>query len=453
MLAKKAKIKVSFLFGAGAEGPGNYDIPLGYQYLQESLFHVAKIGQYLDALKKTFEGLEFFGGYKYTKHKYDISKAMLQNFLVARILVKPQFLEDHQIDLAAALVDASLVELEEDEEVKQIIQKTGFANAIRNKTDAMKAHKKALEDELREIVGGNITEHKRIKSNLLKALFDNRGGEIDFHLNVGLGGELDRYFHTIINPVIFGKNSFSKIFNYYWSCYFTIVTAIVKHIGLPTSSSFLIEGTNELDYHAVAKDICGFTRLLYSRSTSDKSKRTYYGEIQKALAKRSDAIRCEKVLTTNYFHFASHTGRDVVYLNGRLNLFELPELLDVIDCRKTTVKGLYFPFVFGQSLLKPIVHPLQMREFSKFQDILDNIDVLVVLGYRINEEDNHVNAFLRDYLQNDSKRLIVVGNGDTTDADKRLKREDGRIEYLKVRYGDNGDVVDKIMEQIAGGVG
>lgn len=128
-----------------------------------------------------------------------------------------------------------------------------------------------------------------------------------------------------------------------------------------------------------------------------------------------------------------------------MSLFEFPELLEVRDFseqKENTASPLpaehiFFPFIFGQSYLKPVVDKRQTEEFHKFGKILDGSDILVVLGYNINEDDNHVNSFIHGYLKDKGKRLVVVtDNEDEKTIRKKLKAEGllGEVKIAKADY-------------------
>lgn len=122
------------------------------------------------------------------------------------------------------------------------------------------------------------------------------------------------------------------------------------------------------------------------------------------------------VVTTNYTDLCEKiSGMDeVAYLHGRLNWFEDFKSLSVLDCRDKIEKRVIedrdwiFPFIMIPSGVKPIIHPKQIREFTRFIRYLDDTNILVVVGYRFNSDDNHVNAIISDWLnrgkeQNDDK--------------------------------------------------
>lgn len=123
--------------------------------------------------------------------------------------------------------------------------------------------------------------------------------------------------------------------------------------------------------------------------------------------------------TTNYTDIAEKVlGRNITYLHGRLNWFEDYQHLMVYDClddaeyqealkhTKTLV-----PFIMIPSGIKPIICKKQIEEFHKFIDNLDNSDVLCVLGYKFNSEDNHINSIIAEWLRISHKKLLYFNYG------------------------------------------
>ena len=98
-----------------------------------------------------------------------------------------------------------------------------------------------------------------------------------------------------------------------------------------------------------------------------------------------------------------------------------------------TGEKLFFPFIFGQSLIKPIVSDIQIDAFTEFKSLLNKTDILVVLGYNINEDDNHINALLHKYAKSKGI-LIAVGEEETaggkTSVAEKIKCSEDDIEYL-----------------------
>ena len=136
------------------------------------------------------------------------------------------------------------------------------------------------------------------------------------------------------------------------------------------------------------------TGQVFASEIRDKLDNSYY-KILSQLFPDSYAV------TTNYTPLLEHAGfAKPVCLAGKLSQFEIPGQLRVIDLQEEEIKNntLIFPFIATQSPIKPIIDYGQMLEYSRFIDMLTKVHTLVIIGYGINENDNHINALLRYFL-------------------------------------------------------
>lgn len=277
-------------------------------------------------------------------------------------------------------------------------------------------------------------------------------------------GLLDRFFHTIINPHKHGEIYFSIVVNYYWCCYFAIVDCILKYLK---NNSLLNTNLNEYyteektDYKKILSQIDIFTKELYNIDLSKISTQNYYSEISKKIKEKS--FDCCGIITTNYFKFVEIIKQalpdiEIAYPNGQLKLFEYPSLLEIQDFsinKKTSYdkNRIFFPFIFGQSFIKPIVNSNQINEFKKIENILTKADVLAIVGYGINEDDNHINAFLHDFIKK-GKQIIYVSSNEGSDKLKVLKlTDDYKDAFTTLNYDFSktscSEIVNDLFNQIA----
>lgn len=115
----------------------------------------------------------------------------------------------------------------------------------------------------------------------------------------------------------------------------------------------------------------------------EKIKPTYSKSYYEMIICSFNPDKISGVLTTIYFRYPELTEvskENIVYLNGSLNMLYLPETLEVIDITKENLPEdkLFFPFIFGQSYVKPIIHHHQIEQFEKMNTILTNSNCLVI---------------------------------------------------------------------------
>lgn len=404
----------------------------------------------------------------YSKHKLDSKKAILNNLVLQKAIHNSDFLKNFETYICKLLNENN---------VKELNNELGYAHKfVKSKEDA---DTKKLITEFNNILISNHLKYSNIKSPIWRNLFENsKEDEIVYDTNIGMAGVLDSYFHTIIDPYKYGNVKFSKIFNYYWACYFTILRDILNFFVKNNQNQFekyLTEKSEEnssdedktLNYSQVLENLHQLTKELYKLDIANISPdNCYYKLIKKQLDKHENDLECNCVITTNYYRFCEIVSQNTIYLNGRLNYFEYPELLEVSDITQDELKKdkMFFPFIFGQSLVKPIINSKQICEFQKLADNLKSTDILVVFGFGINEDDNHINAFLHEYAEQGKTMIIVTENKNDkkNSDDKHEKIDDIKDEYEKklkcdnkanivicqVEYGNNENVVNEIFETI-----
>ncbi len=132
-----------------------------------------------------------------------------------------------------------------------------------------------------------------------------------------------------------------------------------------------------------------------------------------------------EVITTNYTYLATRlTNKEAIYLHGKMNWFEDLENLMVLDCLDKDERLLLkdrnkvIPFILIPSGVKPLICKKQIDEFSKFIQALKESNYLVVVGYKFNSEDNHINSIIAEWLRKPANRLIYLNYKDTLDFKK-----------------------------------
>lgn len=122
------------------------------------------------------------------------------------------------------------------------------------------------------------------------------------------------------------------------------------------------------------------------------------------------------IITTNYTDIVHMQTRekDITYLHGKLTWFEDLENLTIYDCtvekekKKLLQAKNVVPFILIPSGVKPLVCRKQIEQFSDFIKKLDDSKYLVVVGYKFNSEDNHINSIIADWLRKKENKLIYL---------------------------------------------
>lgn len=79
---------------------------------------------------------------------------------------------------------------------------------------------------------------------------------------------------------------------------------------------------------------------------------------------------------------------------------------------------------------------------------------MIVLGFNINEDDNHINSQIREFIESD-KQLIVICEEEVVEKKNQILKslrldesKSNNIHPIKVSYGNNEDVIKKLFEYI-----
>ncbi len=230
-----------------------------------------------------------------------------------------------------------------------------------------------------------------------------------------------------------------------------------------------------------------FLRAAYDAITSKENtlsdealqKNSYYKDIITELKNDNASVEIKALASTNYHDYygrlvkllnereiedgtldeASLEARfgKVIRLNGGVGEFYNPYKNSLVKREpvKTTTKQdnkdydnnlflyqnqLVTPFFFTQSGIKPItaidVSCLYTEMYSKFKES----DIIVVIGFNFNSDDNHINTIIRDLVENHNKTLVIVTVGADNEDALKVKTED--IRY-KLRI-DNKDAQDRV---------
>lgn len=468
-------MKIAFLFGAGAEGKGQFNMPSGVEYLNETLLKdvLAKTNsdqnqgdrlsfsnEFGGSLEKEFKSKKFKEGadkYKYRKDYLSEEKLLEYIFLdsIYSIAINNiNFAIGYKELIAKVLKENQIVEI----------------NEIHNLKDENKIEKKESKKNLENAEFVNFKEIIRYYDNganaieiagIQKYLFSVRDNKIIFSDDVIIsGGFLDNKFHTLINPEEYGVGKFSKVFNYYWASYFCIIKKIKEEFK-DELGEIVSNGDKVTEALNITKALYEFKREVFLKHES------YYKLLNEKI--EQNHIECTGIITTNYTPFVkainicedskelNKDNDNIAFINGQLKWFEIPGYLEIVDITKESPQEknyLYFPFIFGQSKIKPIVHPLQLKEYNKMYEILNKSSVLVSIGYGMNSDDSHLNAYLREFLKDNDHHLIVASEDEKEVIKNKLRLNNtNQITVIQIKedskeYRKSRDIFEDIYKEL-----
>lgn len=436
---EKNQNRIAFLFGAGADPICYFGKDFTKEFLRKRRDTIIKLITIIGGQEKRFNTSELYEAYN---EFFDDSRTTFSTFrsqIYERTL--HNFIQEHKYNdwekesvlmLAKMLYNRSEFEKLFGDEGYVSIQEIG-------KTDRKKLMNLVLEDIGLNELGDSLKQFSEsFKEQLFKFELINYG-------------TIEKYFHTIIKPKKYGQKDFIDLIYAYWRAYF----------GTYFYLEILVE--NELTSHnrkkkyknkysmgniqAVNKSISSKLRQMFSYKVTGFCVDNHLLTLRSNSS--SNLINCGEgelyynfswvresagIITTNYTPCAEWFFKDnqnIAYLHGKLSWFEFPFSLEVVDCINQeklfndlrSSGQIYFPFIMATSSIKPIVHPLQLKEHCKAQSILDNSDILVIIGHSLSEDDTHIISIIRTWLLGATEhKLIYCAHGhETNETDNQKK--------------------------------
>lgn len=237
--------------------------------------------------------------------------------------------------------------------------------------------------------GKDVSEYCKQWYNALKNDVTDEKSQF-FINNAALYSTLDSRFNDLRNPKV-GPNG-KRVINAYYTAYFCILSRLYN--------------LNKVKINSY-EDLFALLRTDYTLTTLN-SDDSYYSLIKKHYKKDFDFV------TTNYTDIIQKVLKkdQITYLHGKMTWFEDYRQLQLYDVSKEKVEECsnLIPFIMIPSGVKPIVFGKQIREFNSFIEKLDKSELLCIVGYRFNSEDNHINAIIAQWLRKDEKNKLIYLN-------------------------------------------
>lgn len=223
----------------------------------------------------------------------------------------------------------------------------------------------------------------------------------------GYMGIIDEAFHTLIYPRILGPNKFWRV----------IISYIRAYL-------FILENCNclqgETDFEKIHTALATPNKCY--KLLEEYAKTINVDNYYEVLKNYKNSIR---IVTTNYTPFCEcivEPNEEVAYIHGKLCLFENPRTLEIIDISNKAdgfdMNDVYFPYISIQSGIKPIIDSTQIKAYKKMLDYYDESDIIAVLGYQFNPDDNHLNSIIREQIIKNNKKLVYFDYNDNNEISR-----------------------------------
>lgn len=344
--------KITFLFGAGAEGREQYDLPSGAIFNRDIL--VSENG------KDLFEALN--------KNSYKkVVKARKSKNIYFNNYSSLYYLYQQNNDFRNLMSD------KEKEICDNYLKYKEETNLDKNE---YKSYKEEFQKLFKERIYDKIVKNSIDGDPLLKFFLENSL----------LIDNLDSSFSSLSCPASY-KNEVWRVINCYCAAYASIYKAVYNS-DYPKSRSEAIETINK--------------PLVLDRNP----KNTYYSAIKGVVESFKDIEFA--FCTTNYTNIAENVigqDQDFCYLHGRMDLFENLITKEVKTLDQFLPSDIVFPFLAIRSGIKPLINSRQIKEWNKFVTNLEDSDVLIIVGYGFNNDDEHITNIIRETIAKDSIKI------------------------------------------------
>lgn len=279
-----------------------------------------------------------------------------------------------------------------------------------------------------------------------------------FLKNAVFFSSLDEKFNSLrYNDGKWSANA-KRVINAYYTVFFYMIENIY-------------DGDVDDSVHDI-KDLLNFLKCVKKSDEYSKNNDKKYYDILKKILDSSEENNCRYfVTTTNYTDYVSEIfgTTNTAYLHGKLKWFEDLKTLQVFDCdddneydklleiaetQSKSKQTRLIPFIMIPSGVKPLICKKQINEFKKFSDNLDKSDYLVIVGYNLNSEDNHINSIISSWLRENEKHKVIYLNyiGDkSVDSDTKTESIEryGWLDGIKIvsPYKDDISKIENVAEQ------
>ena len=396
-------MKYSLLFGAGVDAP--FGFPQGAEFALESIF--IKDENLFSAIK------DFFRINKQYRLFNRRDSILFRNciFLTVKYIQKNDPNTYKKYNLSRYIQKAD----------------NDIANEVEDISETSKNNIEALYDKIQEI--------KNVKDFLKN---NPKDASTIICQNLLYKGNVEKDFYCLIDKDKYGEKGYYKLFYYFWSAYFSILKPIV------IKTQFLKEKSKANNiYSEILKKLDDITRFIYSNEMlqyyhKDNDNKNYYS----AFKMIDNDI--ESILTTNYTPFAKlYYQNKCCYLSGDLKSFEISEENEIFELTNDYRERLFFPFIMTQAPIKPIVYGSQIKEYGSAINHLEHSDYLIIVGYSLCDNDNHILSIIKEFLKQDDKKIIYCSYDTSNDGNisERMRNKKEELKGILHFYDDNKIIV------------
>lgn len=136
------------------------------------------------------------------------------------------------------------------------------------------------------------------------------------------------------------------------------------------------------------------------------NKSGYYTDLKEII--KSGKLEASIIGTTNYSSFINQILPDqkISFLNGGIDVFYDPYMNSLVNDNK--MGHIIVPLMFTQSGTKPMTSIDMSKKYVDFYDALKNADKICSIGFGFNSDDEHINGVIRTLIERENKQLFIV---------------------------------------------
>ena len=406
-------MKVTFLIGAGCEGKDQFELPSGVDFKKQIL---------------AADGVKEFAGHF---NKRD-----------AFIFPSGKIIKSNSTNILYQTI------------VENGVDKFGFDNADKEVIECYCAYRRKDDD---------VTEshyemfRKLFYDKIYSKLELNSNDEVidGFLRHVSFCSFLDSYFNYLRKPVKY-RSEVGRIVKIYFAAYKSIVEGLSAAAG---SALPALTNGNPLEYR---KTFAQWIEDVYEKIIGQTNiEDTYYGQITDLIKYIKEKNAGEReghneiaIVTCNYTEILERiiegrmkkSGVRISHLHGKLELFESVTDKQIKHIEEFTEEDRIFPYILIQSGVKPIISPYQIKQFAAANDDFETSEYIVVLGYGLNSDDEHIINMLREQNSHDLRhpKIVYFIHADSKKKEKDYKKRENEISAIL--GGKNKIVVKPSME-------
>lgn len=210
---------------------------------------------------------------------------------------------------------------------------------------------------------------------------------------------VDSRFNYLRKPGEYRKES-NRVVKLYFAAFKSILSSLLDPAEQEALSNALLGKHSLRENRLLLHDLIVKSQQRIVDANQGR-KDLYYNIIRSAKAEHSDVQY--SIVTTNYTNFielmTGISGNNLAYVHGKLDTFEDIESKRVGNLTSFAENAFIFPFIFIQSGIKPVVNGFQIDELSKARSIIAESDELIILGYGVNSDDEHISNLLRERIR------------------------------------------------------